>query len=273
MTDGAVARTVPFVTRLDISLLGPLEIRRDGTPVTLPRGKLRALFATLAVREGRPVPVDDIIGRVWDDDPPPSAAVTVRGDVKRLRRLLDRGCGESLIVCLAGAYQLRIAPADLDIRRFSDTAACAEAARDPGARYELLRRALALWHGPPLHDVPSDALRRDLVPALCERRLDLLCQRIAHDLAGPRPQQVLAELRGLVAEHPLHEVFWEQLIQALRRAGRHAEALQAYGACRDVLAEQLGVEPGPRLRTLHRNMLIRDAAAVDGPVPGASRNA
>src|SRR5688500_9228557 len=139
--------------RLSVHLLGTLDVRRSGAPIRLPSGRLRALLAALAVRTGRPVSPEEIIARLWDDRPPPAARATVRGHVKRLRRLLDAGAGGSFVHSTPGGYILAIAPSDLDVCRFTELAGQAGAVDDLDTRRDLLDRALAIWRGPALADV------------------------------------------------------------------------------------------------------------------------
>lgn len=140
----------------------------------------------------------------------------------------------------------------------------------------LLGEALRLWRGEPLQDVPSETLRREVAPALAERRLDALQSRIEADLALGRHEEVLPELRKLTAGHPLRERFWAQRMLALYRSGRQAEALRCYHSVREVIVEELGVDPGAELRDLHRRILGGDPALAvaggSGHGPSASGN-
>jgi DNA-binding SARP family transcriptional activator len=250
------------VSQLRIGLLGTFELERVGRPVAVPTGKQAALLATLAVSAGKTVSLDELIERLWGQESPPSAATTIRGHVKGLRRVLDVVDGESAISCIRGAYRLEISAEDLDLHRFTALTERAAAADDPDSEATLLNEALALWRGPILCDVPCDSLRRELAPVFEEQRAQALQRRIDLDLARGLHIEVVAELRGLVAQHPLREKFWAQLIRALGHAGRQAEALAHYEECRAVLADQLGVDPGPQLQELHRQLLARDSAAI-----------
>jgi DNA-binding SARP family transcriptional activator len=236
-----------------------LEVLLDGEPVTVPAGRCQVLLAALLLRANRFVPVDELIDLVWDGTPPrlDRAKATLQMVVRRLRVAL----GEADCVRSApGGYLAVVEPDQLDLLRFR---ALADSG-DFGA-------AAALWRGPVLVDVASDALRRAEVARLADERLVVLERRIEADLERGLAGELVAELRSLVADHPLREPFWRQLMLALYRSGRQAEALNAYQDVRAELVEQLGVEPGEALRDLHERILRADVpkcAKVPRQLPG-----
>ncbi|MGC7097423.1 BTAD domain-containing putative transcriptional regulator [Amycolatopsis lurida] len=245
-----------------VRLLGTFEIERTDESdeiIAMPAGRLRALFSALALRPGRPVSMTEIADRLWDDEPPPGARTTIRGYIKRLRRLLDVPAEPSVISSGQHGYRLEVDPEHIDLHRFRALLTRAAAATGTDDEPALLREALALWRGPAFCDVSSASLHREVVPALHEQYHEAVHRRIECDLATGAPADVIAELRHLVSENPLREGFWAQLMRALHDAGRPAEALAAYERCRTVLAENLGADPGARLRELHRRIL------TDGP--------
>lgn len=231
---------------VEFRVLGPLEVRHAGSPIVVPAGKARVLLATLLLRAGEVVTSDELVERLWDGGAPDPARAraTLQMTVTRLRRALGPA---NVVRTVTGGY-LADVPADgLDLRRFRSLA-------DAGRHAE----ALELWRGAPLSDVRSDALHRLEVVPLEEERLGVLARRLDADLAAGKAHELVTELRSLVRAHPLRERFRAQLMLALYRADRQAEALAAYRAAREVLAAELGVEPGPALRELHGHILVAD---------------
>ncbi|MET2715123.1 BTAD domain-containing putative transcriptional regulator [Streptomyces harbinensis] len=270
---------------LRIRLLGPLEVTRGGRPLEIPAGRQRTLLATLALRAGDLVPTDEIAARLWDTPPPATAGTSIRGRIRRLRATLG-GDGDAPSPIVAGPAGYRLAPeaVTVDLHAFRKLAARASAADSPATAYRLLDRALALWRGTPLATVPGKALRGETVPVLEEERLAAAHRRFALGLTIGRAAELVPELRAVLADHPLREDFWAQLMRALYRSGRQAEALRAFETCRRALRRGPGTAPGEELRQLHRWVLGHDerllgtrsrrAGAVPArPVPrGASRN-
>lgn len=268
------------VENFAIRLLGPLEVERDGGTVAIPTGRQRTLLSLLAVRAGRAVPTEVIAEHLWGEEPPPSARATLRGYVLRLRRALTpRGSARTGAVIGSGrnSYWLETTPQTVDTYRFKDLtaqAAGAAATGDPGREADLLRRALSLWRGSALSDVTGDALHREVVPPLEEERLQALQRTAELRMAKGEHAQAAAELRGLVAEYPLRDGLWGQLMLALYGAGHQSEALLQYERCRETLAEALGVDPDPQVRELHRQILTDDPALRAGrPAVRAGRPA
>jgi DNA-binding SARP family transcriptional activator len=229
-------------------VLGPLEVLLDGKPVVVPAGRGRVLLATLLLRANEFVPVDGLVDRVWEGEPPAPdrAHKTLQTVVMRLRQSLGPA---NCIRTSSRGYMAELAPGQLDLARFRELAAQGE-----------YSAALELWRGPVLGNVVSESLHRDEVPSLVEEQVVALERRIDEDLA--RAADVLVpELWSLVRQHPLRETFWAQLMLALHRAGRQAEALSAYQEIRKRLADELGVDPGQRLREAHAQVLSGEVPA------------
>jgi DNA-binding SARP family transcriptional activator len=227
----------------EFAILGPVEVRADGAPVPISAAKLRTLLAALLLRPNRTVPTTTLIEHVWGEQPPQRGVAALQNYVMRLRHVL----GDSLIRTTPGGYSISVAPAQLDLTRFTQLTADAACA-GPAIRSRLLTTALELWRGPALEGIPSPVLQRAEVPRLEELRLDAVELRIDADLELGRHAGLVSELRSLTAQHPLRERFWHQLMLALRRSGRRAEALAAYRSVSEVLSEELGLDPGPELR-------------------------
>ncbi|NUP23706.1 MAG: AfsR/SARP family transcriptional regulator [Streptomyces sp.] len=246
----------------EFRILGPVEVVRDGLPLFISAAKLRTMLAVLLVDAGDVVPVDTIIDRLWGADPPDGARNTVQNYVLRLRRLLDTGGGCPLVTRPQG-YAMEIEPGSLDLHRFEALvrrAGVAASADEADRAAVLLKEALGLWRGAALADVSSEVLRREIAPALDERRLDALELRIEVDLALGLHQALLPELRELIEAHPLRERFWAQRMLALYRSGRQGEALRCFRTVSRLLAAELGVDPGAELSDLHRRLLTGDIA-------------
>ncbi|MEU4427065.1 BTAD domain-containing putative transcriptional regulator [Actinoplanes sp. NPDC024001] len=233
-------------------ILGPLELWQGDDPVPVGGPQQRALLAALLVDAGRVVSTDRLIECLWGESPPPTARALLQGSVAELRRTLRR-TGRQCLASRPPGYLLELLPGELDADRFEELTAASARAATPTEAADLLYRALALWRGPTLDGIAVDGL----APAVArweERRLEVVEQRIDLDLRLGR-DGLVGELRGRVAEHPLRERLWAQLMLALHRAGRQADALAAYAELRTVLVEQLGVEPGPAVQELHRTIL------------------
>ncbi|MFC9943463.1 BTAD domain-containing putative transcriptional regulator [Streptomyces pratensis] len=238
-------------------------LRADGTAVALGGARLRALLTVLALRPGRTVPAGVLVDEVWDGDPPADAAGALQALVGRLRRALGREAVESV----ENGYRLAADPDAVDLHRFERlTGEGARALEDGDAAKAVvvLDDALALWHGPALADLPDRAVAAARWEA---RRLDARRTRIEAVLAQGRADHALPELAGLCADHPLDEPLQVLRITALRDAGRTAQALAAYEEVRTLLADRLGTDPGPALRTLYEGLLHQDPPA---PVPASA---
>jgi DNA-binding SARP family transcriptional activator len=254
-----------------LAVLGPLTVRPAGTEVAIPAAKQRVVLAALLVRANQVVSFDELAEIVWDGAPPPTARVTLRNYVKCVRRLL--GPAAARIVTRDPGYLLKASEDELDLLRFEQLArqgaAAVRAAGWPEAA-RVLAEALGLWRGEPLADIASDVLRAEAAPRLERSRLQVLEGRVDADLNLGRHADLVLELQSLTAEQPLRERFHGQLMLALYRSGRAAEALAAYDRARGLLAAHLGTEPGPDLRDLHLRVLREDQDLAGWGNPSAS---
>jgi peptide/nickel transport system substrate-binding protein len=267
---------------MDLLLLGSVEATMEGRPVRLGARKQRAVLAMLALHPNETVSVDQLVDGLWGDEPPATAAKMVQLYVSQLRRLL--GDDDAQILTHGRGYELRMPADGVDVARFE--ALVAEAARPDGRPPgDAARRALALWRGAALADVAGEPFAATEISRLEELRLEASELAIDADLACGRHCEVIGELDGLVAQHPLSERLHAQRMLALYRAGRQGDALEAYRRARDRLVEQVGIEPGPELRELHDAVLHQDPSLTlprgarpppprpppSGSAPGAHR--
>ena len=255
---------------LQLRLLGPLEARLDGVLLAVGGPRQRALLALLALAAGTPVPVSELIDLLWDEAPPPTAVNTVQVYISRLRRLLTGKDGVTPLRTVAGMYLLDLPPDAVDVRRFEFLAAAGRARLadgDPVGASAQLRAALQLWPGPALPDLEGMRAGQAAVARLESIRLGVLADRIEADALLGRHAILVPELEALVRRHPLDERFVAQLMTALYRDGRQAEAFAAHTALAGRLAQELGVDPGPDVRELHTRILRQDTALSSGPAP------
>ncbi|HYS37769.1 MAG TPA: BTAD domain-containing putative transcriptional regulator, partial [Pseudonocardiaceae bacterium] len=261
-----------MTAELRFALLGPLVLLDGtGTPVTLSGSRLRVLLATLLVHANTPVSLDALADAVWESAPPRGADATLRSHVTRLRRALGPLAG-SRIVAHEPGYLIRVDESEFDILRFEALCRAAAAALQTGAWAEASAaavRALELWRAAPLLDVPSRVLRDSFVPRLEQLRLEVLEERIEAELHLGWHRRLAPEIQALVDNHPFRERFHGQLMLALYRCGRRAEALAAYQNARRLLVAELGIDPGPEIRDLHRAILDDDPGLA---VPAVSRD-
>jgi DNA-binding SARP family transcriptional activator len=246
-------------------ILGPVEAWDGERRLPIGGPQQRALLAVLVLNANRVVSTDRLVEMLWGDDPPASARSLLQGCVAGLRRAL----GPEQLLTHAPGYLLRVTPGQLDLVRFEQLVAEAEASRtDPERAAELLREALALWRGPALSGVTAKGLRPEAV-ALEERRLAALEDRIDADVRLGHHASLVGELQELLQSHPLRERLWGQLMQALAGAGRPAEAHAVYQRLRETLIDQLGVEPAASLQQLYSGILAStdQQAAPPQPVP------
>jgi DNA-binding SARP family transcriptional activator/tetratricopeptide (TPR) repeat protein len=246
-------------------ILGHLEVQGPDGWTAISAAKWRSLLACLLVRPGQLVPTESLIFELWGDNPPSTANNMVSIYVHRLRKEVIGDAEGRILVHRAPGYLLRVAPGDVDIQVFEALVGQGRselaAGREDRAA-ELLGEALGLWRGPLLTDVPPSPALVIAAERAAELWLDATELRIEADLACDRAAQVVAELRGLVADHPMRERLWALLVRALDEAGRRAEAFEAYALARRTIAEELGVEPGSDLQRLHAELLAADAAAA-----------
>jgi YVTN family beta-propeller protein len=243
---------------IDYRILGPLEVSADGRVIEVGGPKLRALLAILLLRANEPVPRDVLVHELWGGQPPVGAQGSLDVYVSRLRRALGAAASGPVVVTRPGAYCLQLADGQLDVRRFERLVArgrSALAANAPGQAGASLRAALQLWRGNALSDLSCEPFAQVEIGRLEELRLGAVEDRIESDLALGRHADVVSELEALVAVHPLRERLHGQLMIALYRCGRQAEALGAYQAARRTLVEELALEPGPALQRLELAIL------------------
>jgi DNA-binding SARP family transcriptional activator len=258
-------------TEIEFRLLGPLEVTRDERSLELGGVKQRSLLAILLLHANQVLSTDRLIDELWGASPPPTAAKSLQVMVSRLRKKL----GDSGLVTHPPGYVLRVEPAALDLARFEQLVG--EARQDaPESAAPKLHRALSLWRGPALADLAYENFAQGEIARLEELRLAALDQRIDADLATGRHTELVGELEALVARHPLRERLRCQLMLALYRSGRQAEALDAYRAARRELSEELGLEPSEELKRLERAILRQDPVldlTEDPARPGLPREA
>ncbi len=244
---------------VEVRLLGPIEVAVAGRTVEVASAKQRALLAALALSPGATVSTDRLLTLLWGDDPPSSARMTLRSLVYRLRRMLADGGGEdapSRLLARGTGYVLDLDPDAVDAVRFEREAATVDG--------DSLAGALDLWRGPALGgDAGSPALEA-VARRLEELRLATVEKLVEAELAAGRPAEAAARLEVHVAEHPLRERAWGQLMVALYRLGRQNEALAAYQRIRTILADELGIEPNPELRDLE-SAVLQQRPSLLGP--------
>jgi DNA-binding SARP family transcriptional activator len=238
---------------MDFRLLGPLEVADHERALALGGVKQRSLLALLLLHANEVVAAERLIGELWGDAPPATAGKSIQSYVMRYRREL----GAQRLTTRAPGYVLNVEPHELDVAVFERLRAEARRAEPPRAAAKL-REALALWRGSPLADLAYEPFAQTEILRLEELRLTALEERVDAELACGRHADLVAELETLIATNPLRERLRGQLMLALYRAGRQAEALQVYRAARRELAEELGLEPGEALRRLEQAILRQD---------------
>ncbi len=256
---------------MEFSILGPLDVRLGGESVQLGGAKQRAVLAALLLREGAVVSVERLVDEVWGNDPPPSAEQTLTSYVSRLRQLFN-GHGPVLERCGAG-YLVDLRGATLDASRFAelrDSASVAAAVGEHTHVLELASAALALWRGPALADVALASAGRAEADRLEELRLHTYELRFDAELALGRHEHAIGELQALVAQNPYRERFVAQLMLALYRSGRHADALEVYEQTRRRLDDDLGLQPSTDLQQLS-GQIVRQDAQLRRPAPVEAR--
>ncbi len=238
---------------MEFGVLGRLQVLDGGRDLTPARPKRRAMLALLLLRAGELVSLDEAVEALWGERPPPAARNAVQGHVAALRKLL----GPRRIETRGEGYLLELSEGELDLHRFERLLTDARD-REPQERSEILGGALELFRGEPLADFRYEGFAAAEAARIGELRLLALEERLDADLALGRHAQVVPELERLVAGEPLRERLRGQLMLALYRSGRQADALQTYQHARDALVESLGIDPGPDLRRLERQILNQD---------------
>ena len=231
---------------MEFLILGPLEVVDGDRPIALGGDRQRAILALLLTRPNEVVSTDRLADELWGASPPKRALNTIQYYVSQLRKAL----GADRIVTRPPGYLIRVDPEELDLARF-------ERLVDEGSA-QSLHEALALWRGPALADLAYESFAREEAARLEELRLAAQERRVDADLERGRSAEVVTELEQLIAQHPLRERLRGQLMLALYRSGRQAEALAAYQAARSTLVDELGIEPGPALQELERAILRQD---------------
>lgn len=253
---------------LRFSVLGPVRAWRAGEPLAMGSPQQRALLAALLLRDGRTATAGELIDAVWGDEPPQQALAAIRTYASRLRKVLDPG----VLVSEAGGYAIRSATRDaLDLAAAEDLWSDADKARTAGRLSQaraLLSKALGLWEGEPLANVPGPYAETQRA-RLDEWRLQLLEARLDMDLEQGCHAEAVSELTALTAAHPLRERLRELLMLALYRSGRQAEALAVYADTRRLLADELGVDPRQGLSELQQRILRADPALAEPSAPAA----
>jgi predicted ATPase/DNA-binding SARP family transcriptional activator len=252
---------------VEFRILGPLEVVAAGQPLDLGTPRQRTLLGLLLVHPGEVVSYDRLLEELWDGDPPATARHTLQGYAHRLRRTL--GPDAWRLTTRPPGYQLKISTGELDAQRFQDLATAGRRALvrdDPQAAADQLAAGLRLWRGPLLADLDEVAALEPERARLEALRLTALEDRIEADLALGGHGALVAELEAMLADHPYRERLWGQLMLALYRAGRQADALQAFHRARQVLDEELGIEPSRWLRRRQEQILLQDPA-LEAPDP------
>jgi DNA-binding SARP family transcriptional activator len=250
---------------MEFRILGPLEVADRDRQVVLGGAKQRALLAALLLRANEVVSVDRLIDELWGESPPETAAKVVQVYVSQLRKALAE---EGRLLTRPPGYLLRAEREELDTHRFEslfDEGRRALAADDVRLAAATLRDALSLWRGPPLADFAFEPFAQTEIARLEERRVAALVERIEADLELGLHDDLVAELESLVREHRLNERLRGQLMLALYRSGRQAEALQVYHDGRRELVEELGLDPGPALQRLEQAILTQDPKLDPAP--------
>ncbi|MGB8003025.1 MAG: BTAD domain-containing putative transcriptional regulator [Gaiellaceae bacterium] len=242
---------------MEYRILGPFEALDGERQLPLGGAKQRAVLALLLLHANEPLTRDVIVDELWGENPPPTAAKVLQNCVSALRKELPA----DTIRTVGGAYCVAVEPGELDRDRFERLLGEGRVALEAGDHADAsdrLRQALALWHGTPLSDFSYERFAQDEISRLEELHVSALEDRIEAELALGHHDELVAELEGLVNRHPLRENLRAQLMVALYRGGRQAEALEVYRDARRVLLSELGIEPGRRLRELERAILAQD---------------
>ena len=267
-------------SRIEFGLLGPLLVEVGGRPVELTGTRTKAVLAVLLANANSVVSADRLVDDLWSGQPTRGATVTLQGYVSDLRRALSDALGEPApVVTRRPGYLLRIDTDQLDVLRFERLVAEAKTlpgGEDAGRRAGLLREALAQWRGPALADLADEDFARPIAARLEEARLWALEERVDAELGTGCHGELVTELRTLAAENPLRERLWGQLMLALYRCGRQAEALRTYQDLRRRLGDELAIDPSPALQRLEHAILTQDpslevARAPEPIAPAAAR--
>ena len=247
---------------LEFRILGPLEVLDGEEPLPLAGRNQRALLTLLLLRANEHTSTDRLVDQLWGEDPPRTATTSLQNSVVQLRKLL----GPGVLHTKPGGYVLELDRGQLDLARFEDLVRASRSAED-GERARLLREALALWRGRALADLELEEFAQSEIRRLEGMRLDVIEDRIAAEIEVETTPELISELELLVRRHPLRERLWTQLMLALYRSGRQADALAAYREARRTLVEELGLEPGPELQALYGSILRQERSLVRAAAP------
>jgi DNA-binding SARP family transcriptional activator len=258
---------------MDFRILGPLEALEGRQRIALGGSKRRAVLALLLLHANETLGTDRMIDELWGEHPPAAAAKTLQVHISRLRKALSGGsaAGADVVVTRGHGYELQLDPEHLDAHRFERLVGEGRRELDAGhpeAAMAALEHALSLWRGPPLADLAYEAFAQRESARLDDLHGAALERLIEAKLMLGRHVEVIGQLESLVDEHPYREGLRAQLMLALYRADRQADALQAYQDARRMLVEELGIEPGERLRELERGILAQDSELA-APVASA----
>ena len=257
---------------LEFGILGPLEVRIDGEgPVNLGGTRQRALLAVLLLHANEVVSTDRLVDELWGEEPPATAVHTIRVFVSRLRSAL--ASASDRLATQSPGYAIHVGVDEVDAARFEQLCATARrsfAAGNAADAVSLLSEALTLWRGPPLTEFTYERFAQAEIARLGELRVSAREELTEAELALGRHEQVIAALEGLICEQPFRERPRRQLMLALYRCGRQADALEAFQAARRALVDELGVEPGDALRELEQSILRQDPSLAAPPPPGAT---
>ena len=254
---------------MQVRILGPFQLEDGGRQITVGGVRQRAVLADLVLNANEVMPSEQLLLELWGEDSPPSAANALQAAISRLRRVLPSG----RLITTARGYMLRLFPAELDAARFEQLVFEGRDALAAGAAAEavqLLDQAMTLWRGPPLTDFRYEPFAQAEMARLEELRLACLEERNEANLAVGTAGTLTAELGRMVTDHPLRERLRGQLMLALYRSGRQADALEAYRQFRSTLMEELGLEPSSALRELQAAILRHDPALAPGSATGGT---
>jgi DNA-binding SARP family transcriptional activator/nucleotide-binding universal stress UspA family protein len=255
---------------VDFRILGPLEVSHEGELVRIEGARERALLVFLLLHRGEPVSVDRLVDELWGDSPPATARKSVQVRIAGLRRAV----GDGVVVRRGDAYLIDLEPSRLDLSCFEDLLTQASRALgegDPRKAVASVDEALSLWRGQPLAELAYESYAQPAIARLEELRTHALELRIEAQLELGRHADAIAALEELVPAHPFRERLRSQLMLALYREGRQAEALDVYSRARDELVESLGIEPAPALQRLQQAILRQDKS-LDAPLPPPERS-
>jgi DNA-binding SARP family transcriptional activator len=247
------AHPAPALAGWEFRILGPLEVWKDGRALPLGGPRTRSVLAVLLLHADHVVSTDQLVDQIWGEEPPRTATTSLQNSVSQLRKLL----GPDRLLTRPPGYVLHVEQGELDLQRFEHLVSVARVA-EPDERARKLRAALALWRGAPLADFSFASFAQGEINRFEELRFSVLGDRVDTDLELGRHGELIGELDSLVARHPLRERLRGQLMLALYRSGRQAEALQTYHDGRRALVEELGIEPSPELQALHAGILRQE---------------